>query len=60
MEVYAAALIIFLEKNWDKFLKYCGSNDFADETMTVLRKMAGIDGVDEKNVKKRETRHAIN
>lgn len=42
MEVYAAALIIFLDKNWDTFLKYCGSNDFADETMKALHKMAGI------------------
>ena len=33
MEVYAAALIIFLDKNWDTFLKYCGSQDFADETI---------------------------
>lgn len=43
MEVYAAALIIFLDKNWDTFLKYCGSQDFADETMKALHKIAGIE-----------------
>lgn len=46
-EINAAALAMLVENNWDEFLEYCGNEDSADETLRGLRKMAGMELVEE-------------
>ncbi len=46
-EINASALVMLAENNWGEFSEYCGNEDSADETLRVLRKMAGMEPVEE-------------
>lgn len=46
-EINASAIVMLAENNWDEFLEYCGNEDSASETLRVLRKMAGMELVEE-------------